>query len=112
MRAKIAAISVYSMASMMALSMPASAQNYMTAGSLDENMSVEQKNAYLSGVVEGLAYARFLKDEKDETGMGCIYQWYYDGENTLPKILDAFDRYPDHTVGPILWSMSKQVCGE
>ena len=112
MRREIAAISMYSMAAMAVNASPLSAQEAMTAGSLGDHFTNREESAYLAGVIEGLGYARFLKDDKDETGMKCIKDWFYDGEGTQAKILDAFDLYPDYPVGPILWALSKQQCGE
>ena len=112
MRREIAAISMYSMAAMAVNASVSSAQEAMTAGSLYDNLSLEQVFAYKAGVIEGLAYVRFLKDNKDETGMQCIKDWFYDSDDTQEKILDAFDHYPDYPVGPILWALSKQQCGE
>lgn len=84
----------------------------ITAGRILDDMSREESHGYIAGVVEGLAYARFLMDGKTEDGMICIYDWFYEGDGTQTKIIQAFERFRDFPAGPILWTMSKQVCGD
>lgn len=51
-----------------------------TAGDILEKTSPDHQLGYINGVVEGLAYARFLRDRPNETGMRCIYDWYLNGD--------------------------------
>lgn len=44
-----------------------------TAGVVMTKMNVEQRAAYLAGMVEGLAYSRYRADGKKTEGMACIY---------------------------------------
>ena len=83
----------------------------MTAGSVMEKMSVEERAAYFAGVIEGLAYARYAKDGKQTEGMACIYNWYYRTNGTLRKIYVAFDRFPDYTPGAVMAAMAEKECG-
>lgn len=84
----------------------------LTAGVVLDWMSSDQKSAYLAGVIEGLAYARFVADNRSTAGMGCLYQWYYARENqVLEKILVAFARYPDQAPGAIVAVLARQKCG-
>ncbi|OLP58348.1 hypothetical protein BJF93_07040 [Xaviernesmea oryzae] len=75
-------------------------------------MSSEQRAAYLAGVIEGLAIARYNKDGKQKTGLGCIYDWYYKDKSNLKLIHDAFDKYPTYPPGSIVDVLVKQKCGE
>ena len=59
---------------------PSYAQD-MTAGFIMENMEPKERYAYVSGIVTGMAYARFRKDtiasgSRDESGMICIHNWF------------------------------------
>jgi hypothetical protein len=76
------------------------------------NMTVEQRSAYVSGVIEGLAIARYMKDGKQPAGMKCIYDWYYEEASNIRVIYDAFDRYPTYPPGSIIDVLVKQKCGD
>ena len=90
---------------------PANASDF-NAEKVMKEMKPEQQYAYLSGVIEGLAIARYMKDGKQKDGMGCIYGWFYEDKSTLPAILDAFDKYPTYPPGAIIDVMVKRKCGE
>jgi hypothetical protein len=96
---------------------PAQAQD-MTAGLILEKMQPEERFAYINGIVEGMAYARFRKDtiatgSKDEAGMKCIYGWYYTGDGkTHARIEAAFRKFSDHMPSVIIGTMVKKECGE
>ena len=90
----------------------------MTAGVILKEMPAGERMAYLMGVVEGLAYARFRKDtqtagNKDNSGSGCIYNWFYkDTTASFDRIEATFKKYPDQFPATILALMIKQECGE
>ncbi len=73
-------------------------------------MNTDQRVSYVSGVVEGLAFSRYLRDRPDETGMNCIYQWHADTESA--DLNAWFERHPERTIGVLLYTMIKRVCGE
>ncbi|CTQ58135.1 hypothetical protein LA5095_01947 [Roseibium album] len=85
-----------------------------TAGDVLDKMSAEQSASYINGVVEGLAYARWLKDRPDQTGMRCIYDWNYgeDSEVNTQRLLTWFEQQPDKPVGALVHVMIKKDCGE
>ena len=88
------------------------AAEQITAGSLSDNMTADERFAYIAGVTEGLAYSRFLKDRPDETGMSCIYDWFYGGKIRTRRRIDAwFARHPDKPVGTLLYVLIKKECG-
>lgn len=74
-------------------------------------MSTVERAAYIAGVVEGLAYARYDKDGQTTDGMGCIYDWLYENDQTLPAIYAAFERFPNYTPGAIIAAMVDKECG-
>lgn len=82
-----------------------------TAGVVMEKMSSLERAAYLAGVIEGLAYARYAKDGKADQGMKCIYQWFYDKEGTVKKIHAAFDHFKDYLPGAVIAAMVEKECG-
>ncbi len=84
----------------------------LNASAVLNKMNSDQRHGYISGVVEGLAYARFLRDRPNETGMKCIYDWYYTGKiKKWLKIEAWFKRHPDKPVGALLYVLTKKECG-
>lgn len=76
-----------------------------------EKMEVGDRYTYVAGIIEGLAHARFIKDNKDTKGRACIYQWFYDDKATLPKIYEAFQRYPNVLPGQVVGALAATRCG-
>jgi hypothetical protein len=98
---------------------PASAAGTdMTAGVVMKEMPARERAAYIMGIVEGFAYARFRKDteasgSKDVTGMRCIYDWLYkDSKSAFQRIEAAFTKYPEHFPSTLLATMLKKECDE
>jgi len=90
-----------------------SASLELTADDVMNKMSATERNAHIAGIVGGLAYARFLRDRPDETGMSCIYDWYYASDAArLGQITQWFERHPDKPVEPLLYVLIKRECGE
>lgn len=58
----------------------------LTAGEIAQNMSTDERLAYVAGVVEGLAYARWLADGKDATGQQCIWDWYLGSDQRVSDV--------------------------
>lgn len=85
----------------------------LNAGYVLNQMNADQRIGYISGVVEGLAYARFLKDHPSEEGMTCIYDWYDDGGTEQWSMIQTwFERHSDKPAGVLLYVLIKQECGE
>jgi len=97
----------------MALSVPdaATAQTTMTAGVVMEKMPALERIAFVAGVVEGLAYARYSKDGKQTAGMSCIYSWFYDKKDRIQDVYQAFNRFKEHMPGAIVAAMVAKECG-
>ena len=87
------------------------------AGSLNaeyvmKEMDAKQQVSYISGVIEGLAYSRFLRDRPNDSGMNCIYNWHSNGGTGRWKKMEAwFARHPDKPVGVLLYVLIKKECG-
>lgn len=90
----------------------------MTAGAVLKDMPVPERTAYITGVVDGLAYSRFRKDtlasgSKDERGMNCILGWFHkDSLATLLRIEATFKKYADEYPPILLALMVKKECSE
>ena len=97
---------------------PASATDF-NAGTVMEKMDPHEQASYIQGVVEGLAYARYQRDNqhiegdaKTMTGMKCVYAWFYEKPNTLKIVFAAFDKFPSYPPAAIISSLIKQNCPE
>lgn len=88
------------------------AANDFTAEKVMKKMTSAERTAYLAGVIEGLAVARYYRDGKKKEGMSCVYGWFYDDRQNLRVIHDAFDRYPAYPPGSIIDALVKRKCGE
>ncbi len=82
----------------------------INAGFVLNKMEPGKQVAYVTGVIEGLAVSRFLRDRPDVTGMKCIYDWY--DKISVEKVDAWFARYPERPVGVILHLLIKKKCGE
>lgn len=82
-----------------------------TAGVVMEKMDTKQRFSFVAGVVEGLAYARYAKDGKQTNGMKCIYDWFYEKDDTTQKIYAAFDRFKDYLPGAVIAALVEKECG-
>lgn len=89
---------------------PALATDF-TAKTVMEKMPAEQRYPYLAGVVEGLAYARYVRDGKQTTGMECIYDWFYKKPETINLIYAALGKYQDFTPGAVIEALTHKPCG-
>lgn len=94
------------------VSQPVAAQTTMTAGVVMEMMPQADRYPFVSGIIEGLAYARYVKDGKKTDGMGCIYDWFYKKKGRIQDIYQAFDRFKEHLPGTIVATMVAKECGD
>ena len=115
--AKMAGVIAAATSSLIGLSQQAKATDF-TAGVLMEKMNANDRVPYISGVVEGLAYGRFMRDnehvegdKKSTVGMMCIYNWYYEKPHAIDLIYLAFGKYPTYPPGAIISNLIKQDCG-
>ena len=96
----------------------AAADTPMTAGVIMEKMKAGERALYVVGLIDGLAYARFRKDSaaagsKVESGMACIYDWFYkDGVSAMDRIEAAFRSYSTQFPSVVMAAILKKECGE
>lgn len=90
----------------------------MTAGVIMEKMKPSERFIYVSGVVEGLAYGRFLRDtekagQKQQAGMDCIFAWFFEnGAEPMDQIEASFQKYESHFPSVVLTALISRKCGE
>ena len=82
----------------------------MNAGVVVSKMGTEERHAFVAGIVEGLAIARFRQDNNKPDGMQCIYDWFYKDPDTPGNIYAAFQHYPDYPPGTVVDVMVRKVC--
>ena len=92
------------------------AETPMTAGVVVRNMSSERFVAYVTGMIEGLAYARFRRDSEAaggnaEEGMTCMRSWYLDDPDVFLTIDATFRDFADYPPAVVIAAMLEKECG-
>ncbi len=95
---------------LLAIPMRAEAADF-TAGVVVTKMAEADRYPFMSGIIEGLAYARYKKDGDRTEGMKCIYDWFYENKNRPQEILDTFGRFSDYMAGAVMAAMIEKECG-
>lgn len=84
----------------------------LTADDVLNKMNRDQKNAYVAGVVEGLAQARWIADRPESAGMTCIHDWFYgSGDEKWHEMDRLFAQHPEKSAAGLLYVLIKQDCG-
>lgn len=85
----------------------------LTADDVMNKMSEDQRFGYISGIVDGLAFARWQQDKPDNAGTQCIYDWYYGGDGAAgQQILRQFEARPERHADVLIYALIKGQCGE
>ncbi len=82
-----------------------------TAGHVINKMTQDERFSFVAGMIEGMAYARYLSDGKKTVGMNCIYKWFYDDKTSWTHITQAFEKFNSYTPGAVLGALIKKKCG-
>ena len=100
------------MAGTVCLGLMAGKADALTAEDVLENMDADQLNGYLSGVVDGLATARWLAERPDASGMQCIYDWWLQTpvEPRLDQTMLWLERHPEQQVGILMSVLIGREC--
>lgn len=86
--------------------------NAFTADEVLNKMNADQRIFYVNGIASGLAYARWLKDKPDQSGMQCINKWYYQsGADTWKRITAFMELHLDKPVPALVHVLAKKECG-
>ena len=86
------------------------AQTELTTGVVMERMDNTERFAYIAGLIEGLAYARYVRDGQQTEGMACINNWFYRREGAVDQVYVAFGEFPDYPPGAVMSVLLDQVC--
>lgn len=85
----------------------------LTAEDVLNRMNDDERFAYISGLVDGLAFARWTAEKPDNTGMQCIYDWYYGGNTAVRETIQTWlTRHQDKPVDALMYVLIKRECGE
>ena len=95
----------------------AHAETAMTAATVLEELSADERFSYIAGIVDGLAHARLetdtlAKGESDQEGMNCIYRWFYRGDGSAYALIEtAFQSYQEHYPATLVSVLIRRECG-
>ena len=93
--------------------LPAGVAQALTADDVLNKMNSKEQTAYISGLIGGFAYSRFLREKPEKAGMNCIYDWFHGDNKTAWKQIDTwFSHHLDKPVEPLLYVLVKKKCGE
>lgn len=85
----------------------------LTADDVLNKMNADQQTSYIAGMVGGFAHSRFQRDKPDQSGVTCIFDWYYGSGTTKWQLIETwFSRHLDKQVEPLLYVLIKRECGE
>lgn len=82
----------------------------MNAGTIMEKMKPEERFAFVAGIIEGLAMSRYMQDGKKPDGMNCIYDWFYQHDEHVDTVYEAFKRYPEYPPGTVVDLLVRKAC--
>ena len=84
----------------------------LDAGAVLNKMETKQQSAFVTGIIQGLAYARFLKDKPNEDGFRCVSGWLNgESKGNWRKILTMFERHATKPPAVLLHVLIKKDCG-
>ena len=87
--------------------------NALTGGDVLEKLSKDERYSYISGVVEGLGYARFVTEKPSTKGSNCIHDWFFEGGVSRWKEIKIWlGHHKDKTAGTIIYAMVSKECGK
>lgn len=89
----------------------AAAEGDLNAGYVVQQMNPDDRYPYVMGIVEGISFARYMRDGKKVDGMRCIYEWAM-REGTVLKVYEAFAAFPEYAPAAVVTSMAEKECGE
>lgn len=85
----------------------------LTGREILTKLNTEEQVRYVSGVFEGLGYARFVKDRPDQTGSKCIQTWLTEDSVERWQIVKQWlEHHKEKTAGTILYALITKECGQ
>lgn len=76
-------------------------------------MDTDAQYHYVSGILEGLGYSRFLRDKPSEDGLKCIQGWLLkDGAARWQIVEQWLDHHKEKQAGVIINAIVSKECGK
>ncbi|MFT6658547.1 hypothetical protein [Maritalea sp.] len=88
------------------------ASKNLDAGFVLNKMTSDQQVSYVTGIVDGLAYARWRNGNKDGEGLRCITGWLGGKTDRWPLIDAFFAKHPTRQPAALLYILVSKECGE
>ncbi|MEM7069355.1 MAG: hypothetical protein AAF478_10775 [Pseudomonadota bacterium] len=85
----------------------------LTGEDILTKMETNGQVSYVSGILEGLGYARFLRDRPDKTGLVCINHWLIDDGMARWQIVKQWlEQHKEKSAAVIIYAMVSKDCGK
>lgn len=81
----------------------------ITADDVLEKMGDKERWGYLTGLIDMMSYQEVLAG--NEARAQCISDWFYNQDETVPRIFATLSRYSNLAPEGILIQMAKNACG-
>ena len=87
--------------------------NALTGGEILTKLDTDAQYHYVSGILQGLGYARFLRDKPNQAGIKCIQQWLSKDSTARWKIAEQWlEHHGGKPAGTIIYAMVSKECGK
>ena len=85
----------------------------LTSSDVLSKLSKDERYSYISGVVEGLGYARFVTEKPSTKGSNCIHDWFFDGGVSRWKEIKTWlEHHSEKTAATVIYAMVSKECGK
>ena len=75
------------------------------------DMKPEERVPFIAGIIEGIAYHRYMAGGKDATAMNCVYDWFYGDAKSVDTVFVALGEFPNHPPAAVVAALAKKKCG-
>jgi hypothetical protein len=94
------------------MAMPVPAEETDLSGhSMLGKLEPDHRYPFIAGIIDGLAYHRYVMGGKDKEAMDCVYEWFYHDKKAVPLIYASLGEFPDHPTAAVIAALINRKCG-
>ena len=84
----------------------------LSANAMLGKMDVSDHYPFIAGIIEGIAYHRYITGNKDKAAMDCVYDWFYEDDKSVDTIYVALAKFPSHPPAAVIAALANRKCEE